>query len=81
VVLGITGIFIWATTQFPRIIVQLSLMLHGLMFVCSIMFAIVHVYLATLGNPGTLESMLWGSVTRNWAKHHHARWYKENFEK
>lgn len=81
VVLGITGVFIWAPVLFPRIIVQLSLMLHGMMFVCSIMFAIVHVYLATLGNPGTLESMLWGSVTRNWAKHHHARWYKENFEK
>ncbi len=80
-VLGVTGIFIWAPTLFPRIIVQLSLMLHGLMFVCSIMFAVVHVYLATLGNPGTLESMLWGSVTRPWAKHHHARWYKENFEK
>lgn len=80
-VLGITGIFIWAPTFFPRFIVQLSLMLHGLMFVCSIMFVVVHVYLGTLGNPGTLESMLWGTVTRAWAKHHHARWYKENFEK
>ena len=81
VVLGVTGIFIWAPTMFPRFIVQISLMLHGLMFVCAIMFSIVHIYLATIGNPGTVESMLWGSVTRTWAKHHHARWYKENFEK
>jgi len=81
VILGVTGIFIWEPTQFPRFLVQLSLMLHGLMFVCAIMFSIVHIYLATVGNPGTLESMLWGNVTRTWAKHHHARWYKENFEK
>jgi len=81
VILGITGIFIWFPTFFPRIVVQLSLMLHGLMFICALMFSVVHVYLGSVGNPGTLESMLWGNVTRTWAKHHHARWYKENFEK
>jgi len=76
-ILGITGLFIWMPQSFPRVIVQLSLMLHGLMFVGAIMFVVVHVYLATIGNPGTLESMLWGKVTRNWAKHHHPKWYKE----
>lgn len=77
IILGLTGIFIWMPLSFPRWLVQLSLMLHGLMFVGSIMFVVVHVYLATIGNPGTLESMLWGKVTRNWAKHHHPKWYKE----
>ena len=77
VVLGITGIFIWWPLMFPRWIVQLSLMLHGLMFVGSIMFVVVHVYLATIGNPGTLEAMLWGKVSRAWARHHHPKWYKE----
>lgn len=76
-ILGVTGIFIWMPTAFPRVIVQVSLMLHGLMFVCSIMFVVVHVYLATIGNPGTLEAMLWGKVSRSWAKHHHPKWYKE----
>ncbi len=76
-VLGITGIFIWFPESFPRWIVQISLMLHGLMFVGSIMFVVVHVYLATIGNPGTLEAMLWGRVTRSWARHHHPKWYKE----
>jgi formate dehydrogenase subunit gamma len=76
-ILGITGIFIWAPTAFPRWVVQLSLMLHGLMFVSAIMFVVVHVYLATIGNPGTLESMLWGNVRRIWAKKHHPKWYRE----
>jgi formate dehydrogenase subunit gamma len=77
IVLGITGIFIWWPLAFPRWIVQVSLMLHGLMFVGSIMFVVVHVYLATIGNPGTLEAMLWGKVSRAWARHHHPKWYKE----
>lgn len=77
IILGVTGIFIWFPQSFPRIVVQISLMLHGLLFVSSIMFVVVHVYLATIGNPGTLESMLWGRVSRNWAKHHHPKWYKE----
>lgn len=76
-ILGITGIFIWFPTDFPRWIVQLSLMLHGLMFVGSIMFVVVHVYLGSIGNPGTAEAMLWGKVTRSWARHHHPKWYKE----
>lgn len=76
-VLGITGIFIWAPTSFPRWIVQLSLLLHGLMFVCSVMFVIVHGYLATIGNPGTIEAMLYGNVNRLWAKKHHPKWYRE----
>lgn len=75
--LGLTGVFIWAPVMFPRWIVQLSLMLHGLMFVCAVMFVVVHVYLATIGNPGTLESMLYGEVRRKWAKKHHPKWYRE----
>ena len=63
--------------QIDGLYVQLSLMLHGLMFVGSIMFVVVHVYVATIGNPGTLEAMLWGRVSRTWAKHHHPKWYKE----
>jgi len=77
ITLGVTGIFIWVPMAFPRFLVQFSLMLHGLMFVSAVMFVIVHVYLATIGNPGTLDSMLWGQVRRNWARLHHPRWYKE----
>ena len=76
-VLGVSGIFIWVPTMFPRWIVQTSLLMHGLMFVGSIMFVVVHVYLATIGNPGTLEAMLYGDVKRNWARKHHPKWYKE----
>jgi len=76
-VLGVTGLFIWMPTFFPRWIVQLSLMCHGLMFVGAVMFVVVHVYLATVGNPGTIEAMLYGDVRKLWAKKHHPKWYEE----
>ena len=76
-ILGVTGLFIWMPTLFPRWIVQLSLMFHGLMFVGAVMFVVVHVYLATIGNPGTIEAMLYGDVRRLWAKKHHPKWYEE----
>lgn len=76
-IMGISGALIWFPLFFPRWLVQPSLMLHGLMFLGTIMFVVVHVYLATIGNPGTLEAMLWGRVSRGWAKHHHPKWYKE----
>ena len=42
-----------------------------------------HIYMATI-NPATrkgLKGMFTGLVDREWAKHHHRRWYLENFEK
>lgn len=75
-VLGVTGVFIWMPELFPRWIVQVSLMMHGLMFVGSVMFAVVHVYLATIGNPGTVDAMLYGDVKRSWARKHHPKWFK-----
>lgn len=75
--LGVTGVFMWAPTSFPRWIVQLSLLTHGTIFVGSIMFVVVHVYLATVGNPGTVEAMLYGTVRKVWAKKHHPKWYKD----
>ena len=38
---------------------------------------IVHAYLGTVAFPGTARGMLWGSVTREWAKLHHALWARE----
>lgn len=76
-ILGATGLFIWFPLTFPRWLVQISLMTHGLLFVGSVMFVIVHIYLATIGNPGTIDAMLYGTVRRKWAMKHHPKWYKE----
>ncbi len=72
-----TGIVIWDPTAFGRGLTQFSLMTHGLFFTLFMMGTIVHIYLASIGNPGTLEGMLWGRVRRVWAKKHASKWYKE----
>lgn len=77
VVMGVTGVIIWEPTFFNRGLTQFSLMTHGLFFTLFIMAAIVHIYLASIGNPGTLEGMLWGRVKKIWAKKHASKWYKE----
>jgi len=77
VVLGITGVINWIPATFPAGIVRLSLLLHGLFFLLFIMVVVVHAYLTTVGNPGTLESMIYGNVRRIWARKHHPKWYKE----
>jgi hypothetical protein len=37
----------------------------------------VHIYLSTVGQPGTLRSMTLGVVTRAWAWTNHPGWYRE----
>lgn len=75
--LALSGLIIWDPTFFSRGLTQFSLMIHGLFFTLFMMAAIVHIYLATVGNPGTSAGMLWGQVTRTWAKKHASKWYKK----
>ncbi len=76
-VMGGTGIIIWNPTAYSRELTQFALMLHGLFFTLFMVGMVVHVYLATIGNPGTLEGMLWGRVTKGWAKKHASKWYRK----
>ena len=76
-VMGLTGLVIWDPTAFSRGLTRVSLMVHVLFFVLFITAVIVHVYLATIGNPGTVEGMLWGRVRRGWARKNASKWYEE----
>ncbi len=73
--MGATGLIIWDPTAYSRGLTQFSLMLHGLFFTLFMVGMVVHIYLATVGNPGTIEGMLWGRVTKSWAKKHASKWY------
>lgn len=50
---------------------------HTLASIGVIAFFIVHLYLATVGVEGALESMVNGHVDANWARQHHDLWYQE----
>ena len=42
----------------------LSLVLRGILSVLFVMIMVVHIHLTTIGNPGTLESMIYGNVKK-----------------
>ena len=47
---------------------------------CSLLFVmsvLVHLYVATLANPGTARSMVVGTVSTEWAEHHHPLWLED----
>lgn len=52
-------------------------MIHTIASVGVIAFFIVHLYLATIGVEGALESMTTGHCDANWARQHHDLWYEE----
>ena len=81
----LTGMVLIATgliLDFPnfqqgRELMQWSHLFHTLTAMVVIAFFFVHLYLATIGVEGALESMVHGHVDANWARQHHDLWYAE----
>jgi formate dehydrogenase subunit gamma len=76
-VMGVTGLIMWFPMGLPMSFVRWMYPIHALGFVVLFAFFFVHVYLATIGSPGSLPAMLDGWVTRAWAKKQHPKWLKE----
>ena len=74
-----TGFFMWFPAFFPfgMELLRWTYLLHALGFFVIFAFFFVHLYLGTIGNPGTVQAMITGWVTRNWLKKQHPGWLKE----
>jgi formate dehydrogenase subunit gamma len=57
--------------------VLLSHLVHNIGFVMMVTIIPLHVYLATLANPGTFRIMVYGTVPIEWAKKRHAKWVQK----
>ncbi|HDQ04944.1 MAG TPA: formate dehydrogenase subunit gamma [Deltaproteobacteria bacterium] len=77
VIMALTGLIMWFPTILPAVIVRWMYPLHALGFVVIFAFFFVHLYLGTIGNPGTVQAMINGWVTRAWLKKQHPKWLKE----
>jgi len=81
IVLGVlflvSGIPLWLPDAVSAGVFNLSRLVHYLAALAGAMSLIPHIYLGTVAYPGTLRSMLEGTVTRRWARHHHPRWHPE----
>lgn len=76
-VLLITGVFLWLPEVFGRLPVAIGYVLHDVSALIMLFGIWIHIYLSTVGQPGTLQSITRGVVTRAWAWTHHPAWYSE----
>jgi formate dehydrogenase subunit gamma len=75
--LFVSGILLWrAYFDFPVGVVRLGAVVHAAIAAIMIAMIFVHVY-AALWVRGTVRAMVYGTVTRAWARQHHRAWYRQ----
>lgn len=73
----VSGVLMWrAWLNLPVDIVRIASVVHAIAAVWMIGLIIMHVY-AAIWTRGTIRAMLYGTVTRAWAKQHHRGWYRK----
>ncbi len=80
-IMVVTGVVMWFPVRFPTGLVRWLFVLHVLGFAVIFPFFFVHLYLGTIGSPGSAPAMFTGWVTRAWLKKQHPKWLKEMEEK
>jgi len=74
----ITGFIMWFPGVFGRgAIVAVSYVIHDISALIMLAGIFIHIYLSTIGEPGTMQAMTRGTVSEAWAWTHHPAWYKE----
>ncbi|MFY9397132.1 MAG: formate dehydrogenase subunit gamma [Desulfomonilia bacterium] len=77
----LTGLVMWNPMAFPVAVARWSYALHALSALVIGSFFVVHLYLGTIGNPGTFQAMTTGLCTRAWCKTHCPRWLEDHYKK
>jgi formate dehydrogenase subunit gamma len=72
-----SGLVLWWPTSFSQLIRVAGILLHDVTFILFAMAIVLHIYLGTAAEPGTLRSMTRGTVSAAWARWHHPRWYRD----
>ena len=72
-----TGLIMWFPLGFSKPMVRLCYLLHATGAVVMGTAIILHGFLGTFANPGTVGAMMHGWVTRDWLKEQHPRYYRE----
>ena len=76
-IMVVSGLIMWFPLSFSTGLVRIMFVLHALGFVLILPFFFIHLYMATIGVPGSAPAMLTGWVTRAWLKKQHPKWLKE----
>ncbi len=76
-ILLVTGILMWFPELWPRLHWAMSIVipLHAGFALVTIGAFIIHVYMGILMVTGGFRGIAVGTVTQEWAQHHHRLWY------
>jgi formate dehydrogenase gamma subunit len=77
----VTGLVLIFKSLFSLSTICITSTVHNLIGFVLIAGVMAHAYLGTIANPGTWRVLVDGSVTREWAQHHHINWFKEVMRK
>ncbi|HWR68158.1 MAG TPA: formate dehydrogenase subunit gamma [Desulfomonilia bacterium] len=83
VIIAASGFLMWLWNPLvvPAVIARLAYMAHAGAVVLLGAFIVVHMYLGTIGNPGTVSAMITGIVSRAWCETHCPRWLIDHDKK
>jgi formate dehydrogenase subunit gamma len=79
-ILLITGVVMWFPELLPReahFLLTLFVFLHSAAALVTIALFIIHVYMSVWMTPGSLKSMMDGTVSTSYARSHHRLWYEK----
>ena len=77
IVFAISGTIMWQARNLPPALVRWMYIAHDLSMLIVVLFFVAHVYLSSIGAPGSIQLLFTDNVSHKWAKLHHPRWYKE----
>jgi formate dehydrogenase subunit gamma len=77
----LSGLVMWDPLLFPVIVARWAYPIHAMSAMVIGSFFVVHLYLGTIGNPGTASAMFTGECTRAWCQTHCPRWLEEHDKK
>jgi formate dehydrogenase gamma subunit len=80
IIMSVTGVMLVFKSQLQLSTICATSTLHNLVGFFLIPGVLAHAYLGTVANPGTWRVLVDGSVTREWARHHHPNWYQSLIE-
>jgi formate dehydrogenase gamma subunit len=72
-----SGVVLYFAESLSLDAVFIAAMLHNLAALFGVAGVISHIYLSTAANPGTVQAIFAGWVTKLWARMHHPLWYEK----
>ncbi len=73
----VSGLVLWYPESFAAWVRVAAVILHDTTFILFAVSLVFHIYLATVAEPGTFNSMTRGTVSKAWARIHHPKWYRD----